>query len=30
LTPGNTHVAKAAMLAINAVPPWEYLVADKG
>ena len=29
LTPGNTHDAKVAMLAINAVPPWEYLVADK-
>ena len=30
LTPGNTHDAKVAMLAINAVPPSEYLVADKG
>ena len=30
LTPGNTHDAKVAMLAINAVPPSEYLVAEKG
>ncbi|KZX87205.1 hypothetical protein A3726_00995 [Erythrobacter sp. HI0037] len=30
LTPGNTHDAKVAMLAINAVPPSDYLVADKG
>ncbi len=30
LTPGNTHDAKVAMLAINAVPPSQYLVADKG
>lgn len=30
LTPGNTHDAKVVMLAINAVPPSEYLVADKG
>ena len=29
LTPGNTHDAKVAMLAINAVPPSQYLVADK-
>src|SRR5690606_38114577 len=30
LTPGNTHDAKVAMLAIDAVPPSDYLVADKG
>ncbi|VVT10280.1 transposase (fragment) [Erythrobacter sp. EC-HK427] len=30
LTPGNTHDAKVVMLAINAVLPAEYLVADKG
>ncbi|WP_443029504.1 transposase [Sphingopyxis sp. FD7] len=30
MTPGNTHDAKVATLAINAVPPSEYLVADKG
>jgi transposase len=30
LTPGNTHDAKVAILAINAVPPSHYLVADKG
>lgn len=30
LTPGNTHDAKVAVLAINAVPPSEYLVAEKG
>ena len=30
LTPGNTHDAKVAMLAFDAVPPSEYLVADKG
>lgn len=30
LTPGNTHDAKVAMLAINAVPPSQYRVADKG
>lgn len=30
LTPGNTHDAKVAILAINAVPPSDYLVADKG
>ncbi|MCB2089387.1 MAG: IS5 family transposase [Sphingomonadaceae bacterium] len=30
LTPGNTHDAKVAVVAINAVPPSEYLVADKG
>lgn len=30
LTPGNTHDAKVAMLAINAVPASDYLVADKG
>ena len=30
LTPGNTHDAKVAMLAINAAPPSDYLVADKG
>ena len=29
LTPGNTHDAKVAMLAINAAPPSECLVADK-
>ena len=28
--PGNTHDAKVAMLAINAVPPSQYLAADKG
>src|SRR5690606_20521533 len=30
LTPGNTHDAKVAMLAIDAVPTSDYLVADKG
>lgn len=30
LTPGNTHDAKVAMLAIIAAPPSDYLVADKG
>ncbi|MEE4207745.1 MAG: transposase [Parvularcula sp.] len=30
LTPGNTHDARIAMLAINTVPPSKYLVADKG
>ena len=30
LTPVNTHDAEVAMLAINAAPPSEYLVADKG
>ena len=30
LTSGNTHDAKAAILAINAAPPSEYPVADKG
>lgn len=30
LTPGNTHDAKVAILAINAVPPSDYPVADKG
>lgn len=30
LTPGNTHDVKVADLAIGAVPPSDYLVADKG
>lgn len=30
LTPGNTHVAKVAMLAINAVPPSQYVVVHMG
>ena len=30
LTSGNTHDAKVAILAINAAPPSEYPVADKG
>src|SRR5262245_12376256 len=30
LTPGNTHDAKFAMLAISAVPASQNLVADKG
>lgn len=30
LTPGNTHDCKVAMLAIGAVPPSAYLVADTG
>ena len=30
LTPGNTHDAKVAIQTINAVPPSDYLVADKG
>ena len=30
LTPGNIHDAKLAMLAINAVPSSQYLVAAKG
>lgn len=30
LTPGNTHDAEVAILAINAVPPSDYLVSDKG
>ncbi|MEO1968569.1 MAG: IS5 family transposase [Sphingomonadaceae bacterium] len=30
LTPGNTHDAKVAILTINAVPPLDFLVADKG
>jgi len=30
LTPGNTHDAKVAIQTINAVPPSQYLVADKG
>ncbi|MEO1969744.1 MAG: IS5 family transposase [Sphingomonadaceae bacterium] len=30
LTPGNTHDAKVARLAINAMPPSGYLAADKG
>jgi transposase len=30
LTPGNTHDVKVAEAAIGAVPPSDYLVADKG
>ena len=30
LTPGNTHDAKVAIQTINAVPPSDYLVAEKG
>ena len=30
MTPGNTHDAKVAIQTINAVPPSDYPVADKG